>query len=305
MMEISNKFLRSILDSVTEHIVVIDKYGDIQFVNRSWATFGDDNACSIDKNWSGINYLKECDKAAEMGDEFGVNAGSGIRNVINGNNDEFYFEYPCHSPDENRWFVMRVTPFELDTEQYFVVSHQNITERKLAEEKIKNLARIDGLTNIANRRTFDEFLNSEYRRCARLRKPLSLAIIDIDHFKLLNDTYGHQAGDEALKRVASVLEMFANRPGDLCSRYGGEEFAMVWSDTSLGQSCMFANKILEELDHLEIPNKNSPTSKNLTVSIGLSTIVPSQDDTEVIILKIADNLLYEAKERGRNRIVSK
>ena len=305
MMEISNKFLRSILDSVTEHIVVIDEYGDIQFVNRSWATFGDDNACSIDKNWSGINYLKECDKAAEMGDEFGVNAGSGIRNVINGKNDEFYFEYPCHSPDENRWFVMRVTPFELDTEQYFVVSHQNITERKLAEEKIKNLARIDGLTNIANRRTFDEFLNSEYRRCARLRKPLSLAIIDIDHFKLLNDTYGHQAGDEALKRVASVLEMFANRPGDLCSRYGGEEFAMVWSDTSLGQSCMFANKILEELDHLEIPNKNSPTSKNLTVSIGLSTIVPSQDDTEVIILKIADNLLYEAKERGRNRIVSK
>lgn len=93
---------------------------------------------------------------------------------------------------------MRVTPFQVHNNDYFVISHQNITERKLAEEEVRNLARIDGLTGIPNRRTFDEFLCDEMKRCARLNKPICLAVIDVDHFKLLNDTYGHQSGDGCL-----------------------------------------------------------------------------------------------------------
>ncbi|MEQ6916775.1 hypothetical protein [Halomonas aquatica] len=104
-------FLKSVLDTITEHVVVIDVEGDISFVNKSWISFGENNACLIDGAWRGVNYLEECDKAAAMGDEYGLKAGKGIRSVIKNDEEEYYFEYPCHSPEENRWFMMRVTPF--------------------------------------------------------------------------------------------------------------------------------------------------------------------------------------------------
>jgi diguanylate cyclase (GGDEF)-like protein len=301
-MEKSYEFLSLVLDSITEHIVVIDKTGAIQFVNKSWSVFGSKNACIIGGGWSGVNYIDECDKAASMGDEFGAKAGSGIRSVIEQRESIFYFEYPCHSPDEERWFMMRMTPFQLASESYYVISHQNITERKLAEDKDKNSARLDGLTNIPNRRTFDEFLQKEWNRCLRLKKPICLAMIDIDHFKLINDEYGHQAGDDALIQVGELLQEFANRPGDICARYGGEEFAIVWGDTSLIQAEQLANEILNKVIKLNIPNCKSPTKKTLTISIGLSITVPQKKNDESELICKADTLLYKAKNKGRNRL---
>lgn len=301
-MESSQEFLKLVLDSITEHIVVIDEKGEIQFVNRTWSAFGNNNACVIGDDWSGVNYIDECDKAAAMGDEFGTKAGDGIRCVIEGKKTLFYFEYPCHSPEEMRWFMMRVTPLQLKETKYFVISHQNITERKLAEEEVKNLAKIDGLTEIPNRRTFDEFLREEWRRCSRLNKPISLAIVDIDHFKLLNDTYGHQAGDECLVKVGKVLKEFSNRPSDICARYGGEEFALVWGDTPLDNAKVLAEKLLEKIVELNIPNIKSVTKKYLTVSIGLSELIPSRGSEESDLISKADQMLYKAKESGRNRI---
>jgi len=174
----SYEFLSLVLDAITENIVVIDDVGEIKFVNKTWSEFGDNNACMIGDSWKGVNYIDECDKAAAMGDEFGAQAGEGIKSVISQEQENFYFEYPCHSPDEKRWFMMRVTPFQSENNHYFVISHQNITERKLAEEKVRKLARIDGLTDIANRRTFDDFLHQEWKRCSRLNKPICLAIAD-------------------------------------------------------------------------------------------------------------------------------
>lgn len=298
----STEFLKLILDSVTEHIVVIDESGKIQFVNKSWDSFGENNACLMGADWTEANYIKECDKAAAMGDEYGVHAGSGIRQVINGQEPMFYFEYPCHSPDEKRWFMMRVTPFETEGSNYFVISHQNITERKIIEEKVEELARLDGLTQIPNRRTFDTFLDSEWRRCIRLNKTLSLALVDLDHFKLLNDTYGHQLGDEALVRVATVLKEFAHRPGDVCARYGGEEFVMIWGDTSLEQAKIMAKKLLKKITELNIENRNSPTYKTLTASLGLAAMTPTKGCNQMEIVARADKLLYKAKENGRNRV---
>ena len=160
-MKNSYTFLREVLDSITEHVAVIDEAGELVFVNKSWGQFGNDNHCVIGTDWINVNYIEECDKAAAMGDDFGSQAGSGIRSVIENKTDIFYFEYPCHSPDQQRWFMMRVSPFQVDSKNYFVISHQNITERKLAEEKMAALARTDGLTNIANRRSFDQFIDSE------------------------------------------------------------------------------------------------------------------------------------------------
>ena len=197
---------------------------------------------------------------------------------------------------------MRVNPFQIKGKCFFVISHQNITERKLAEEKARDLAKIDGLTNIANRRTFDEFLHEEWKRCARLKKFMCLALLDIDHFKLLNDTYGHQSGDECLKKISQQLKGVANRPGDICARYGGEEFALVWGDMPIKSAVKLANELLVNIAELNIPNHHSPTEKYLTASIGLTGTVPNACIRENELVGIADNMLYRAKEKGRNRV---
>jgi diguanylate cyclase (GGDEF)-like protein len=298
------EFLSLVLDSITEHIAVIDNRGEIRFVNKSWSTFGEQNGCLISCDWEGINYIDECNKAAKIGDDFGTQAVNGIKAVMDNRSERFYFEYPCHSPTESRWFMMRVTPLQYDEQDYFVISHQNITERKLAEEKVKNLAKIDGLTQIPNRRHFDEFLKNEWKRCIRLDQPVTLAMVDLDHFKLLNDTYGHQFGDECLIKIGKLLNKFINRPTDICARYGGEEFVVVLGNTSLSTAKDLFTSLLEEIINLDIANINSPTEHYLTASIGLAETTPSFGSNESELISKADALLYKAKNNGRNRFES-
>lgn len=300
-MKNSYEFICLVLDLVAEDIVVIDELGEIQFFNKSWLNFGNDNACTI-QDWKGVNYLEECDKASAMGDDFGTKAARGIRDVIEKRKNEYCFEYPCHSSDEQRWFLMQVTQFQLSKGYFFVISHLNITQRVLAEEKLNSLARLDGLTMIPNRRAFDDFLHKEWRRCQRLGKPISLAIVDIDYFKLLNDAYGHQAGDECLIKISKLLESFVNRPGDLCARYGGDEFVLVWGETSLDQAAKFADQLLASISELQIPNSESPIENYITVSIGLTYSVPGKRTKQSQLVSQADNKLYLAKDNGRNRM---
>jgi len=298
----SYSFLKSVLDTITDHIVVIDNLGEILFVNKTWSLFALDNACSNDKTWNGVNYLEECDKAAGMGDDFGLKSAIGIRSVIDGQEKEFYFEYPCHSADQKRWFIMRVVPFSIQQRYCFVISHQNISERKLAEEEILKLSRTDGLTDIPNRRYFNEFLENEWKRCQRLGTSISLVLIDLDHFKLINDTYGHQKGDDCLQLVAKLLKNYCARPSDLCARYGGEEFALVYGSTSLEHAKILIEKLLNDIRALNIVNKKSPTFPTLTASIGLACMYPVQGNDKSHLIKEADKLLYLAKGNGRNRM---
>lgn len=298
----SYDFLKSVLNTITEHIVVINSHGDILFVNKAWTTFGNNNNCLITDDWKNINYLKECDKAANIGDNFGMQAAIGIRNVIQGKENSFYFEYPCHSLDNKRWFMMRVTPFTTQGSDCFVISHQNITERKLAEEKVLQASRIDGLTGIPNRGYFNEFLHQEWRRCLRLSVPISLALLDLDHFKALNDTYGHQVGDQCLTSIGTILKKYSKRPSDICARYGGEEFVLVYGSTNQQQATILTNALFNEIRALNIPNQNAPTFPTLTLSVGLATTVPTRKDSESDLIKLADNLLYVAKGNGRDQI---
>ena len=299
----SYEFLSLVTNSMTDHIVVINEKGDIEFINKAWLLFGQDNDCLVVDKWEGVNYLAVCDESAAMGDEFGKNASAGIREVIARHKDMFYYEYPCHSPVEKRWFLMKVTPFQFSGKNFYVIAHQNITQRKIAEETANNLARIDGLTSIPNRRYFDEFLDSELRRCARLHFQTSLAILDIDHFKLLNDSKGHKFGDSVLIKIAKVLSEFGNRPGDLAARYGGEEFALIFGDTSTEQALQLVEKIVSKIADLKIPNPSSPTAEFLTVSVGLATIYPDNLTQPEDLIEMADKRLYAAKNAGRNKIV--
>lgn len=178
-------------------------------------------------------------------------------------------------------------------------------ELKKANEELQHLANSDGLTAIGNRRLFEEFLQGEWHRAIRFKTEMSLILLDIDHFKLFNDTYGHQAGDECLKKVAAVLRETIHRPTDLLARFGGEEFAIVLGGTDLEGALNIAEQAMENVKTLAVPHCKSQTSEYLTVSVGVATTFVTFGMQESELIKAADEALYQAKAAGRNRIVSK
>lgn len=169
------------------------------------------------------------------------------------------------------------------------------------EEELTRLSVIDGLTSIANRRKFDETLKNEYIIGFREQKPLSVLMIDIDYFKQFNDTHGHIAGDDCLKKVAATLQGTVYRPTDLVARYGGEEFAIILPNTPADGLHVVAQKIMAVIVRLDIPHSSSKVDNNVTVSIGGYTLIPSEHHDTMFIVSEADKLLYQAKEAGRNR----
>lgn len=168
------------------------------------------------------------------------------------------------------------------------------------EEYLSDLAINDGLTKIHNRRYFDEVLAVEWKRERREHSPLSLVMLDIDFFKKYNDTYGHQAGDEALVKVAKAISESLRRTADMVARYGGEEFVVVLPNVEQEDAVKFSEKIRATIEGLKIEHKLSSISPFLTMSLGVATIVPSLDSSPEELLKKADKALYNAKIRGRN-----
>lgn len=170
------------------------------------------------------------------------------------------------------------------------------------EERLRRLADHDGLLGIPNRRLLDEALHSEWRRMMRDGEPLSLLMVDVDLFKRYNDRYGHQAGDECLKGVVAVLSGVLRRPGDLVARYGGEEFVVLLPQTDEAGAMRVAEEIRHALAQRKIPHADSPVAAYVTVSIGLATTVPAAVEHVDSLLEQADQALYRAKQRGRDRV---
>jgi len=183
---------------------------------------------------------------------------------------------------------------------------QKVAERTLAlndlNHKLETLSFTDGLTNIANRRHFDEALENEWARALRVQQPLALLMIDVDLFKGYNDHYGHQAGDECLRHVAKTLEANSRRSSDLAARYGGEEFTLIAPHTDSKSALHLAAAIRTTIEALEIPHVSSPFSK-VTVSIGVAVIIPEGLQQPKILIQLADKALYRAKGQGRNQVV--
>jgi diguanylate cyclase (GGDEF)-like protein len=195
---------------------------------------------------------------------------------------------------------------ERSLRQNYLQSRMLSLENRDLEESNLNLqylSAIDGLTQIANRRSLDRNLSIEWQRALRKREPIGFIMADIDHFKMFNDTYGHQAGDECLRIVASSLKDGARRPGDLVARYGGEEFALVLTDSSAEQAAIVAEQMRDKIMNVVIKyKKNAPT--HVTASFGVASMVPGsgQATPEALILA-ADQAMYQAKRSGRNRVV--
>jgi len=191
----------------------------------------------------------------------------------------------------------------------FIAVSRDITERKLFEEKLqrtneflKHLSTMDGLTGIANRRRFDEFIETECHRAIESGLPISLVMFVIDFFKLYNDTYGHQAGDDCLKLITSTISLKINRSSDLFARYGGEEFAIVLPGTNLAGAVKVAEAVRCAVEEIKIPHSQSKVSKNVTISVGVVSSETVSPNPKLMIEK-ADDALYCAKNLGRNRIV--
>jgi len=198
---------------------------------------------------------------------------------------------------------------------------KNYLALKQRTDQLRLLTTIDGLTGVANRRAFDAALDLEWRRACRTGEPLSLLMIDVDHFKRFNDSYGHQAGDDCLRAVATALAFMAKRPGELVARYGGEEFIVLLPACNQEQAIRLAEGILSAVSILNIPHAASDVAPNVTISIGVSSIASVCESAhaqsrgfgtcrfkEVChlgsadLVKAADQALYTAKRTGRHRV---
>jgi len=187
---------------------------------------------------------------------------------------------------------------------HYLATFIDRTEQKAQSELLHKLAYMDGLTGVPNRRHFDQTLQSEWRRCRRSRQPLALVMIDIDHFKLFNDCYGHQKGDECLQAVAAVLRAGFNRSHDLVARYGGEEFVCLMPECDLASARTKALALCRAVQALGIAHQGSQAASVVTVSLGVACQVPDGTVTPQVLLARADANLYRAKAGGRNRVDS-
>ena len=289
--------LRTIVNNMAEGLLIIEADGRIQFTNPA------------------------CDKY--LGYQENELAGRAISELLNPLVAQEYLEYfaryaaspeMAHSHGTREVIIrhrngssvcmdLTLTPMYLRQPLFIGLLH-DITHHKQSEDALQRAAMVDPLTQIANRRHFDTVLDKEWQRSMRSGQPLSLVVLDVDHFKLYNDTLGHPAGDSCLQQVAAAIASHALRPTDLAARYGGEEFVLLFAETGAETAAMMAEAIRAHIESLRIPHPRSTTSQWLTVSIGVATIHPHQLDNTESLFVAADRAMYVAKEGGRNQVRS-
>lgn len=210
--------------------------------------------------------------------------------------------YQCSKP--RQWQQWEIDCLSTLSAQLAIAISQAELYRKLeiANQELHRLATIDNLTQIANRRRFDQYLENEWCRLAGEQSPLSLILCDVDYFKLYNDTYGHLAGDECLKQIAKVIKQVTKCSTDLVARYGGEEFAIILPNTTSKNAFHLAEHVQLKIEELGIIHGSSLVSNLVTLSLGIASVIPCDRTSPLILVSAADKALYKAKEQGRNRI---
>ena len=287
--------LRTIVNSMAEGLLIIEASGRIQFTNPACDGY--------------LGYAPE-----EL-------AGRHIADLLNPLVAQEYLDYFARyaaSPDTahshgTREVIIRhkqgksvcmdltLTPMFLRQPLFIGLLH-DITHHKLSEDALQRAAMVDPLTQLANRRHFDSFLEKEWQRATRTGAPLSLMVLDVDHFKLYNDNLGHAAGDVCLQQVAHAIADHALRGTDLAARYGGEEFVLLFAETDAAAAGALAESVRAHIEALQLPHPKSPTSPWITVSIGVATMQPQQGDAIEALFVAADRAMYVAKEEGRNQV---
>jgi len=287
--------LRTIVDSMAEGLMIIEASGRIQYANPACAGY--------------------------LGYPPGELAGHSIGELLSAQVTQEYLDYfagyaacpgTVHQHGAREVVLRRhdgaLCPMDLTLtpmyvrEPLFIGLLHDITHHKLCETELQRAALVDPLTRIANRRHFDSFLDKEWQRALRSGTPLSLVVLDVDHFKLYNDALGHPAGDLCLQSVAQAVQSHALRATDLAARYGGEEFVLLFAETPADKAQLLAESIRKRVEALRLEHPRSPTSAWLTASIGVATMIPTQRDAIETLFAAADRAMYRAKEGGRNRV---
>lgn len=297
------QFLQNVIDSVPSTIVVKDRDHRIQIANQaSAALHGITPADMLGQRDIDINpniSLAEAERNCEIN-----------RRVIETQEPYQAEQEITDMAGVSRWYQLLISPFrDTDGNINGVVSNcLDITDRKqietalqAANEKLERLATLDGLTQIPNRRRFDEYLEQEWQRLVREQQPLSLILFDVDFFKPYNDHFGHQQGDEGLIAVARAATQAVKRAADLLARYGGEEFGVILPNTRRAGAESVAKDIQSAIAELQLPHPLSTVNDYLTVSLGIASVVPSAAQSPEDLIAAADAALYQAKRRGRNR----
>ena len=302
---IGDNIAEAVIDALTSHICVVDTQGIIFAVNRAWKKFAVDNSEGQNVDYIGTSYLDVCRNSIGPASEEAPDFVKGLCAVLHGEQEFFQIEYACHSPGEFRWFLAQVSPLtRRDSSEIgimgAVISHMNITDRKLVEMDYARLAATDPLTGLPNRRFFDDVAALDLDRFLRFGKSSSLLMIDLDHFKSINDTYGHAAGDEVLRSVASIGKSIF-RSCDMFARLGGEEFVCLLPGTDEWGAVMAAEKLRSTIKRAQISVGDQKIA--VTASIGVSSIEETDQTIDDALLR-ADKALYQAKSHGRNCVRS-
>ncbi|OGU16379.1 MAG: hypothetical protein A2076_03080 [Geobacteraceae bacterium GWC2_53_11] len=298
----SEALYRSILQSSPDGITVTDMEGRIRKMSTAVLTmFGyEREESALGRPLTDFIVPEDHERAiANIGLMFqGEYPGPGVYRAIRADGSEFDYEV-------NGEFI----PGPNGQPSRMVFIGRDVTERTKAKKVLEESNRLlealsgtDALTGLANRRRFDAILAQEHARHARSGAELSLILLDIDHFKAFNDTYGHVAGDDCLRKIAQAITGCAIRAADLPARYGGEEFACILPETDLSGAASIAEKIRLAIIALAIPHESSPTFDYVTASIGVVTISCAAAQSESDIIVLADTMLYKAKSNGRNRM---
>jgi diguanylate cyclase (GGDEF)-like protein len=228
----SERFAQATMDALSTHICVVDANGVILAVNQAWCTFNRSNGARHDRIAEGMNYLQICDFATGDAAHTAGLVARGIREVLTGKRTEYELEYPCEGQNEQRWFLLKVTRFPENGPMRAVITHLDITERERASVRLLHMAYHDELTSLPNRILFEDRLNQAIHHAKRNNCLIAVLFLDVDHFKLVNDTLGHAAGDKLLQEAGRRLSTCL-RGADTIGRLGGDEFAIILTDLVL------------------------------------------------------------------------
>ena len=294
----ANRFQQAVFDSLAAHVVVLDPKGIILQANTAWRKFALDNADAygVAGDGLGFNYIELLSRMTGQDSHTVTAACTGMDAVVAGDAEQFQLEAPFFVPAEKRWFSMKMTPVH-DAAMRVVVSHEDVTSLKAAELASLNLANVDALTGALSRRNFLNLAEQELTRSNRYGLPLMVLMLDLDHFKGINDRYGHAAGDAVLQGFVRTVQAVL-RESDLIGRLGGEEFAVLLPNTPLEGGRALAQRIIDSVrdSPVEVGAKTIP----YTVSVGAGCL--SGETNFAALLGQADAALYRAKEGGRDRL---
>lgn len=297
---LSEQFAKTTIDAVPAPICVTDSQGRIRAVNQAWRRFYDQHdsaAASID-HYVGETYLHAWRSTACVPESDVAKMEEGLRQVLAGESSSHELEYSYDTAQDKRTFIARITAFQGNSGN-ILISHEDITERKQNERELERLVQTDVLTGLASRRHFMALAEQELSRIVRYGGELSVLMMDIDHFKAINDTYGHQVGDQVIQKLGRLCQATL-RDIDIVGRIGGEEFAIILPETGRESAAEVAERMRAMIAGSVVPLPQG-MPLHFTVSIGVATLAEAETNLDTL-LGYADKALYAAKHGGRNRV---